>query len=95
MRDKDVDGIIGALLPVVSSVIATAAHTPRALPADDLAVRIRAAGPGVDVRTEPDPATAVEQALDRQPHGVRRGFDLRGGGGSRPLQTPCYPAVTL
>ena len=63
MRDKDVDGIIGALLPVVSSVIATAAHTPRALPADDLAVRIRAAGPGVDVRTEPDPATAVEQAL--------------------------------
>ena len=63
MRDKDVDGIIGALLPVVSSVIATAAHTSRALPADDLAVRIKAAGPGVDVRTEPDPATAVEEAL--------------------------------
>jgi len=63
MRDKDVDGIIGALLPVVSSVIATAAHTSRALPADDLAVRIKAAGPRIDVRTEPDPATAVEHAL--------------------------------
>ena len=63
MRDKDVDGIIGALLPVVSSVIATAAHAPRALPADELAVRIKAASPGVDVRTEPDPAAAVERAL--------------------------------
>jgi dihydrofolate synthase/folylpolyglutamate synthase len=63
MRDKDVDGIIGALLPVVSSVTATAAGTPRALPAGDLAVRIRATSPGVEVHTEPDPVTAVEQAL--------------------------------
>ena len=65
MRDKDVDGIIGALVPVVSSVIATAAQTPRALPAHDLAIRIKAAGPAVDVGTEPDPTTAVEQALTR------------------------------
>jgi len=63
MRDKDVDGIIGALLPAVSSVIATAAPAPRALPANDLAIRIKAAGPRVDVRTEPDPVAAVESAL--------------------------------
>ena len=37
MRDKDVDDIAHALLPVVSSVIATAAPTPRAMPAAELA----------------------------------------------------------
>jgi folylpolyglutamate synthase/dihydropteroate synthase len=50
----------------VSSVIATAADTPRALPAEDLAARINAAGPEVDVRTEPDPMRAVEEALARE-----------------------------
>jgi dihydrofolate synthase / folylpolyglutamate synthase len=63
MRDKDVDGIIGALLPVVSSVVATAAPTSRALPAIDLATRIQAIEPGLGVRTEPDPSAAVEWAL--------------------------------
>ncbi|NOT25861.1 MAG: bifunctional folylpolyglutamate synthase/dihydrofolate synthase [Acidobacteria bacterium] len=63
MRDKDVDGIIGALLPVVSSVITTAAHTPRALPADELATRIRTFAPAFDVATEPDPTAAVDRAL--------------------------------
>jgi dihydrofolate synthase/folylpolyglutamate synthase len=33
MRDKDVDAILRELLPVTSSVVATAAATPRALPA--------------------------------------------------------------
>lgn len=61
MRDKDVAGIIGALLPVVSSIVATAADTPRALPARDLAARITAAG--APVRVEPDPVTAVEDAM--------------------------------
>ncbi len=63
MRDKDVAGIVGALVPVVSSVIATAADSPRALPARDLAARIAASGAGVPVRAEPDPITAVEEAL--------------------------------
>jgi len=63
MRDKDVAGIVGALLPVVSSVVATAADTPRALPARELAARITAAGAAVPVRAEPDPITAVEDAL--------------------------------
>jgi dihydrofolate synthase/folylpolyglutamate synthase len=63
MRDKDVAGIVGTLLPVVSSVVATAADTPRALPARDLAARIIAAGANVPVRAEPDPITAVEDAV--------------------------------
>jgi dihydrofolate synthase/folylpolyglutamate synthase len=63
MRDKDVEGIIGALLPVVSSVVATAADTARAIPARELAARIAATGPSVPVRAEPDPPRAVEQAL--------------------------------
>ena len=62
MRDKDVEGIVDPLLPVVSSIIATAADTPRAIPAHELAARIAAQGAS-GVRVEPDPAAAVEQAL--------------------------------
>jgi dihydrofolate synthase/folylpolyglutamate synthase len=63
MRDKDIEGILAALLPAVSSVVATAAPTPRALPARDLAARISAVGARVPVRTEADPSAAVELAL--------------------------------
>jgi dihydrofolate synthase/folylpolyglutamate synthase len=63
MRDKDVEGILAALLPVVSSVVATAAPTSRATPARDLAARIAAMCARVPVRVEPDPSSAVEQAL--------------------------------
>ena len=63
MRDKDIEGILTALRPVVSSVVATAAPTPRAIPARDLVARISAMGARVPVRTEADPAAAVEQAL--------------------------------
>ena len=63
MRDKDVAGIIDALLPVVSSVVATAADTPRALPARELAGRLVSCGAPAAVRAEPDPVAAVEQAI--------------------------------
>jgi dihydrofolate synthase/folylpolyglutamate synthase len=66
MRDKNVQDIIGTLLPHVSSVIATAAPTPRAIPADDLARHLRAAG-AVDVIAEPDAARAIDLALERAP----------------------------
>ena len=62
MRDKDVGGIIDALLPTVSTIIATAADTARALPARDLASRLIANG-AAHVRAEPNPETAVEHAL--------------------------------
>ena len=63
MRDKDIEGILAALLPAVSSVVATAAPTPRAIPARDLAARISAMGVRVPVRTDADPSAAVALAL--------------------------------
>jgi dihydrofolate synthase/folylpolyglutamate synthase len=66
MRDKNVQDIIGTLLPHVSSVIATAAPTPRAIPADDLARHLRAAG-ATDVRTESDAERAIDLALTHAP----------------------------
>jgi len=63
MRDKDVEGILGALLPVVSSIVTTAANTSRAIPADELAARIIANGPSMPVHAEPSPRQAVENAL--------------------------------
>jgi dihydrofolate synthase/folylpolyglutamate synthase len=63
MRDKDVEGIIGALVPFVSSVVTTAADTARAIPAEALAARIIATGPSIPVRAEPSPLHAVEDAF--------------------------------
>ena len=73
MRDKDVDGIFAALLPVTSSVIATAADTPRAMPAQELAEHIEAcrAALGITrlaadtVHAQADPLVAVDEALAR------------------------------
>jgi dihydrofolate synthase / folylpolyglutamate synthase len=62
MRDKDVAGIIDVLLPVVSTIVATAANSPRAIPARELAARLTAAG-AAHVEAEPDPVAAVERAL--------------------------------
>jgi dihydrofolate synthase/folylpolyglutamate synthase len=58
MRDKDVDEILRPLLPCVSRVIATAAPTPRALPAADLAARI-----GRSANVIADPEEAIDHAL--------------------------------
>ena len=69
MRDKDVEGMIDQLLPVVSSIIVTAAPTPRAMAPDELAARVRSrvarVDTRVDVRVEADPLQAVERALAR------------------------------
>jgi dihydrofolate synthase / folylpolyglutamate synthase len=63
MRDKDVNGILAALLPVTSAVIATEAVTPRAMPAADVARHVAALDPGRRVRVEPDASKAVALAL--------------------------------
>jgi dihydrofolate synthase / folylpolyglutamate synthase len=71
MRDKDVEGMIDSLLPVVSSITATAAATPRAMLPAELADRVRsrltvpAGDAAQEIRVEPDPMAAVEQALSR------------------------------
>ena len=71
MRDKDVDQILAALLPVTSSVIATRAPSPRATPEGELARRIvdlqTELGRDVAVTTIADPEAAVAAALDRSP----------------------------
>jgi dihydrofolate synthase/folylpolyglutamate synthase len=66
MRDKNVAEIAHTLLPHVSTVIATAAPTPRAIPPDDLARHLRAAG-ARDVTVEPDAARAIDRALEKAP----------------------------
>ena len=63
MRDKDLEAMLGALLPVTATVFATQAPTHRALPAADLAQRIRAAEPTRPVHAEPHAWGAVERAL--------------------------------
>jgi folylpolyglutamate synthase/dihydropteroate synthase len=63
MRDKDVRDMVAALLPAVSMVIATAANTPRAIPASELASRIEAYDPTFCVYAEADPVAAVERAI--------------------------------
>jgi dihydrofolate synthase/folylpolyglutamate synthase len=63
MRDKAAADILQALLPVTSQVIATAAPTPRAMPATDLAAAVTAVAPQSGVRIVADPDEAIEQAL--------------------------------
>jgi dihydrofolate synthase/folylpolyglutamate synthase len=63
MRDKDVDAILRELLPVTSSVIATAAETPRAMPANELASRVKALDAERSVIACADAGAAVDTAL--------------------------------
>ena len=67
MRDKDADAIVGELLPVTSAVIATAADTPRALPASELAARVRAMSAERTVVECPNVTAALERAWDASP----------------------------
>jgi dihydrofolate synthase/folylpolyglutamate synthase len=70
MADKDVDGIIAALLGASSllgaTVIVTTLDAARAIPADELAARWRAAGSRLaEVAAVPDPLDAVAAARGR------------------------------
>ncbi len=91
MRDKDVDDILRALLPVTSQVIATAAPTPRAMPADELAARIAAAGYAARTDRRPDRSGARGAAGGR--YRLRGRVDFPRRRGSRAPAAPCYPAL--
>lgn len=64
-EDKDVDAILGSLLPHASWVTATRAEPARSLDADALALRARTIAPTVPTRAEPDPHRAVREARTR------------------------------
>jgi dihydrofolate synthase/folylpolyglutamate synthase len=63
MRDKAAADILAHILPLTSQVITTAAPTPRALPASQLAEKVTALVPDRDVQSCADPERAVERAL--------------------------------
>jgi len=67
MADKDVDGVISALRAssalAGARVVATAVPGGRALGADALAARWRAANEEADVRAVPDPVAAIDRAV--------------------------------
>ena len=67
MRDKDADGILRELLPVTSMVVATAAHTGRALPPAELAARASALDPRKQVRVVAEASAALDAALGESP----------------------------
>jgi dihydrofolate synthase/folylpolyglutamate synthase len=73
MKDKDVESIIRALRPVASLFVATAAASPRALPARELAEIIRRVDPGKSVEHVNDSAGAVRLALTTASSAVAAG----------------------
>jgi dihydrofolate synthase/folylpolyglutamate synthase len=68
MQDKDIDAMVGSLLPLASAIITTGAGTPRAFAPEALASRVKALAPGADVTavTEPRAAVATALALERR-----------------------------
>jgi folylpolyglutamate synthase/dihydropteroate synthase len=68
MADKDVDGVIAALLRAEAlagaTVVCTSLDLPRSMSAPDLAARWRARRPDGRIVAEPEPIVALERALD-------------------------------
>jgi dihydrofolate synthase/folylpolyglutamate synthase len=64
MRDKDADAIVGELLPVTSTVITTAAATPRAMPAKELAARVRVLDAQRSIHVYGDVRSALDAAFE-------------------------------
>nr|AXL06713.1 hypothetical protein A3J29_07225 [uncultured bacterium] len=72
MKDKDVQGMVRALVPVASLVVATQADSARALPAAELKAVVQSVS-SVAVDTFVDPYAAVMRALDGVPRAVVAG----------------------
>ena len=67
MDDKDVDGIVLALLPNATRIVCTAPVTPRAVPPAELTTRVRRLAGSLPVATATDPLDAIKT--------IRRGAD--------------------
>jgi dihydrofolate synthase/folylpolyglutamate synthase len=63
VKDKDIDGMLHALLPVSSRLIATQAATSRAATAADVAARARAIAPAMPIEEISDSVAAARAAL--------------------------------
>jgi dihydrofolate synthase / folylpolyglutamate synthase len=67
MKDKDVEGMFRALLPVVSSLTVTRATNSRSADPDKLAQLARRIAPALSVTIEPSPPQALESAWRSSP----------------------------
>jgi dihydrofolate synthase/folylpolyglutamate synthase len=67
MRDKDVEGMLRALLPHATCLIVTTPPSPRSMPAADLAVLAARLAPALLVEAEPEPAAALDAAFRTAP----------------------------
>jgi dihydrofolate synthase/folylpolyglutamate synthase len=63
MRDKDADAILRELLPATSAVITTAADTPRAMTANELAARVKVLDDTRPLAAYADVGAALDAAL--------------------------------
>jgi dihydrofolate synthase/folylpolyglutamate synthase len=63
MDDKDLDGMLRALLPVTSSVVATTVDLPRALPAKAVAACVSKVDGARPIEQESRPEDALDRAL--------------------------------
>ena len=93
MGDKDATGILRALLPVTSTIVTTAASTPRAHAGEELAVRVRALDPMREVIVEPAPGAALDRALEHAATVCVAGSIFLAGAVRDLLRRACYPAV--
>lgn len=73
MRDKDVESMLRALAPAVSSIVMTRASNPRAADPAELAAVARRISPAFHIDVVEAPAAALDLAWSRSPHIVVAG----------------------
>jgi dihydrofolate synthase/folylpolyglutamate synthase len=73
MRDKDVHGMLSALLPTVSRMIVTRASNSRSADPEALAAEARAIAPSLDVEVVASPAAAMATGWSSSPRVVVAG----------------------
>lgn len=65
MRDKDVEGILRPLLPLIPAIVITRASNPRSMPPVLLADTVRALSPSITIVTTETPSEALQAAWAR------------------------------
>ena len=67
MADKDIAGMLAALLPCATRVVLTRPPSPRAADPEDVRTLVADAYPRLPVLVEPDPVAAVDRAFGSDP----------------------------